>query len=78
MLGITTLAINPSSSTTLYAGTSGGVFKSTDGAGTWSALDTGLHDLRVTRLVVDPLTPTTLYAGTVGVFVLQQTTEGAR
>ena len=61
---------------TLYAGTAGGgVFKSTDAGGTWSALNTGLTDLAVNALAIDPLTPTTLYAGTgTGVFSLQQTT----
>src|SRR3989442_1318092 len=60
------LAIDPLTPTTLYAGTSGGVFKSTDGGASWSA--SGL--INVSALAIDPLTPTTLYAGTsnVGVF----------
>jgi photosystem II stability/assembly factor-like uncharacterized protein len=60
------LAIDPLTPTTLYAGTSGGVFKSTDGGASWSA--SGL--INVAALAIDPLTPTTLYAGTsnVGVF----------
>ena len=37
------LAIDPTTPTTLYAGTAtGGVFKSTDGGATWSAVNTGL------------------------------------
>src|SRR3989449_2612036 len=40
---INALAIDPQTPTTLYAGTSGhGVFKSTDGGGNWSAVNTGL------------------------------------
>ena len=37
------LAIDPETPTTLYAGTwGGGVFKSTNGGGNWSAVNTGL------------------------------------
>jgi hypothetical protein len=40
-------------STTLYTGTSGGIFKSTDGAGNWSAVNTGLPTCRsVSALVI--------------------------
>jgi len=39
---VSVLVIDPKSPTTLYAGTTGGgVFKSTDGGGTWSASNTG-------------------------------------
>jgi len=58
------LAINPTTPTTLYAGTNGnGVFKSTDSGGTWSAANMGLTNLRVRALAIDPTTPATLYAG---------------
>ena len=41
---IQALAIDPSAPGTLYAGTSGGgVFKSTDGGVSWSAINTGLN-----------------------------------
>jgi hypothetical protein len=80
-LDITALAIDPQTPTTLYAGTwdlylgtwRGGVFKSTDGAGSWSALNTGLTDLYVSALAIDPRSPATVYAGTrAGVFSIQQ------
>src|SRR2546428_13946736 len=61
------LALDPQTSTTLYAGTfRDGVFKSTDGAATWSAVNTGLTNTRrsVKALAIDPQTPTTLHAGT--------------
>ena len=59
------LAIDPATPATLYAGTYGGVFKSTDGGGNWHAVNTGLTDTPVRALAIDPATPATLYAGTV-------------
>ena len=42
----------------------GGVFKSTNGGGNWSAVNTGLTNTYVHALAIDPATPATLYAGT--------------
>ena len=59
--GVQTLAIDAGTPTTLYAGTDGGgVFKSTDGGTTWSAVNTGLTSLSVPALAIDPQTPTTV------------------
>ena len=71
---INTLAIDPTTPSTLYAGTNGGVFKSTDGGAHWGAVNTGLTNLTVLALAIDPAAPNTIYAGTNGnsVFVLQQ------
>jgi photosystem II stability/assembly factor-like uncharacterized protein len=66
---IDTLAIDPTTPTTLYAGVgwnNGGAFKSTDGGVTWSAVNTGLANTSVFDLAINPITPTTLYAGTGG------------
>src|SRR2546427_1768520 len=64
---IGTLAIDPVTPSTLYAGAySGGVFKSTDGGGIWAAVNIGLTNLNVFSLAIDPQTPATLYAGTDG------------
>src|SRR5438445_4963299 len=61
---IVALAINPVTPATLYAGTyRSGVFKSTDGGGSWSAVNTGLPNLNVFSLAIDPQTPATLYVG---------------
>lgn len=59
---------------TLYAGTTYGVFKSTNAGRSWQAADFGVPTVFV--LAVDPHTPTTLYAGTFrnGVF---KSTDGA-
>ncbi len=53
------LAINPISPTTVYAGGTLGVFKSTDGGVSWSPSGPeGVH-----ALAVDPVKPNTVYAG---------------
>ena len=65
------LAIDPSHSTTLYAGSvDGGVFKSTNGGRSWIPINNGLTDRDVTALAVDPANSAILYAGTytAGVF----------
>ena len=65
------LAIDPTTPSTLYAGTyGGGVFKSTNGGASWSAANSGLTNLDVYALAINP---TMLYAGTWygGAFALQ-------
>ena len=77
--GVGALVLDPTTPTTLYAGSSsGGVFKTTDGGGSWRPMNTGLpcgpSACSVGPLALDPTTPTTLYAGTQnGVF---KTTDG--
>jgi len=70
------LAVDPSTPSTLYAGTDGGgVFQSTNSGGSWSAVNTDLSGdaLNVNALAINPTTPSTLYAGTDdGVFSIQQ------
>src|SRR5438093_13242900 len=61
-----------------YAGPDGaGVFKTTNGGGSWSAVNTGLTETLVLVLAVDATTsPSTVYAGTFfggGAFVFQIT-----
>src|SRR5439155_6763925 len=59
------LAIDPQTTTTLYAGVYGrGLFKSTNGGGTWSASNASLVASFVLALAVDPQATGTLYAGT--------------
>src|SRR5262249_21887252 len=80
---VAALALDALTPTTLYAGTQcdlfplititlcvGGVFKSTDGGSSWTAVKTGLTDTNVHALALDSHTPTTVYAGTAsgGVF----------
>jgi hypothetical protein len=56
---IITLAIDPITPATLYAGTWTGIYKSTDGGGSWSPANTGLTETDITTLARS-LTPTTL------------------
>src|SRR5207249_11716904 len=61
------LAIDPQTPSNLYLDM-GGVYKSTDGGGSWSPASTGLGGGTIHSLAIDPQTPTTLYAGTWGIF----------
>jgi uncharacterized repeat protein (TIGR01451 family) len=67
---VSALVVDPASPAVVYAGTSYvGVFKSSDGGGTWAPASKGLTSLYVNALAIDPTTPTTLYAaGDHGVF----------
>ncbi len=59
------LAIDPQTPSTLYAGTaSNGVWKSIDGAKTWTATGAEIGERRVDALAVDPVSADTVYAGT--------------
>ncbi|MBU6430609.1 MAG: hypothetical protein KGR26_16445, partial [Cyanobacteria bacterium REEB65] len=69
----------------LYAGTSGGVYKSIDQAGHWDKVNNGLvppemvktsRALNVTSIHVDPFEPETVYAATLT--GLYKTTDGAK
>src|SRR6185369_5483566 len=77
---VSRLAIDPTDSNTVYAGTvdelptgkKGGLYKSRDGGNSWEAVSTGLPDWSggVSVLVIDPTDSRTLYLGTLyeGVF----------
>jgi len=76
-LTVNDIVVDPDTPATLYAGTPGGIFRSTDGASTWSAFNAGLTELStVTSLAIDPQNPTTVYAGFAGaaggVFAFEQ------
>ena len=75
-LNVEALAIDPVTPSTLYAGlwwrsafgaVHTGLFKSTDGGGSWTETNWGLTSGSynfIVALAIDPLTPSTLYAGT--------------
>ena len=59
------LVIHPQNPDIIYAGAAtGGVWKSTDGGGSWTPLTDLLPLLAVGALVMDPFDPSTLYAAT--------------
>ena len=59
------LAIDPLTPTTLYAGTDLGVWRSTDSGTSWVAKNTDYNGT-VLSLAINPATPSTLYVGTYG------------
>jgi len=65
---VTLLAIDPTIPTTLYAGTRGGLFKSTDAGTNWTVVTNGLPDLPVAALGINPVSSSTLYVGTFNYF----------
>jgi photosystem II stability/assembly factor-like uncharacterized protein len=55
---ISALAVSPKNAGTIYAGTRGGVFRSTDGGANWNSVRPGFTSL----VAVDPQDPSTVYA----------------
>jgi photosystem II stability/assembly factor-like uncharacterized protein len=73
---VDSLVLDPNSPSVLYAGTyGGGVFRSTDGAATWTNLNGSPSAAQA--LAIAPLTSSTLYAGTNGFGVFKTTDAGA-
>lgn len=61
------LVIHPANPSIIFAGTQGGVYKSTDGGSTWVQKNTGLIESRfIVALAIDSSNPNTLYAGHYG------------
>ena len=84
VLMVVTLGLDPSRPSVMYAGTSGGVYKTTDQAAHWVQVNGGLvpegmvttsRALGVTSVQVDPSAPDTVYAATLA--GLYKTTNGA-
>ncbi len=63
---VTSLAVDPAMPYTVYAGTSGGVYKSINRGDKWYAVNSGLKNLQVSALAIDPLNSAVIYAGTAG------------
>jgi photosystem II stability/assembly factor-like uncharacterized protein len=74
---ISALAVDPQSPQTVFAGTRrAGLFKSTDGGGSWQPLTNGLSATPIVSLAIAPADPQTVYAGT-GLGVFKTTNGGA-
>ncbi len=66
---INTVVIDPKNTAVLYAGSEGGLFKSSDSGASWQAANSGLDNYHIESIVLDPLDRDVLYAGTqAGVF----------
>jgi hypothetical protein len=62
---VLSIVIDPENTSTVYVGTEAdGVFKSIDGAASWSGVNAGLSDTRVYALAFGGGSPAPLYAGT--------------
>lgn len=81
---VKTLAVDPQRPEIIYAasgaeqwsGGGPGLFKTTDGGGTWRALDPHPSNGIVNALVIDPRTPSTLYIGTEAGGIFKSTDAG--
>jgi photosystem II stability/assembly factor-like uncharacterized protein len=71
------LAIDPRASGTVYVGTTSGIVKTSDGGGTWMAINAGLTNLVIDALTIDTSSSATVYAGTRGGGVFRSTDGGA-
>ena len=85
VLMVVTLGMDPTRPGILYAGTSGGVYKTINEAGHWEKVNNGLvspdiikssRALSVTAVLVDPFEPDTVYASTLA--GLYKTTNGGQ
>jgi hypothetical protein len=64
---IRALAVQPSASSTLFAGTNSGIFKSTNGGESWSSANAGLPSSKTTRgFAFDAQNPSIIYAALSG------------
>jgi photosystem II stability/assembly factor-like uncharacterized protein/mono/diheme cytochrome c family protein len=77
LLHATTVAVDPSRSDVLYAGSPYGVFRSVDSGVTWEARTNGMSDPRVFAVAVNPRSPGVLYVGGFGGRIYRSTDSGA-
>jgi photosystem II stability/assembly factor-like uncharacterized protein len=75
-LGINTLVVDPLDSNIVYAGTTNGLFKTTDQAESWVRIGQSLPDQFVSSLVIHPAQRDILYIG--GRAGVQKSTDGGR
>jgi hypothetical protein len=62
---VTAIAVHPNNSSVAYVGTAqGGVYRTTDGGATWTAIFDNAQTLAVGSIAVAPSQPSTIYVGT--------------
>jgi photosystem II stability/assembly factor-like uncharacterized protein len=64
VVGVFSVVVDPTDSSTIYAATWRGLFKSADGGENWAGADSGLASFSRSTIAIDPMTPATLYAST--------------
>ncbi len=75
-LGVNTLVVDPKETNIVYAGTTKGLFKTTDMADSWTRIGDSLADHYISSLTVDPAQPKILYAG--GRAGIQKSSDGGQ
>ena len=73
---VLSLAVDSNDSQTVYAGTNGFVFKTTDGGENWLVTSQGLPVTNFTVMAIDPQDSSFVYAGTDGRGVFKTTNSG--
>ena len=74
----TAMAVDPEAGNTVYLGTIGGLYKTTDGGKTVHAIGDSMARAAIGAIAVDPRHPGTVYAGTgVSIFTLSDDAAGA-
>lgn len=63
-LGVNGLAVDPTNSDVVYAGTTKGLYKSIDQGEHWEKLEGSIQDSYVSAIQIDPSRPSTLYLAT--------------
>ena len=77
---VSAVAVDPSNSSIVYAGTQFGMYKSIDGGHAWSAMNNGFTPdptPAILAVVIDRFSPSTVYAGTGGFGVWKSADGGA-
>lgn len=73
-LGVNTLVIDPQHTDTIYAGTTKGLFKSSNMGNSWTRIAESMSDQYVSSAAIDPHDPLILYVGGRG--GIQKSTDG--